>query len=185
MFATYKNKKPESKEEELQHELQHLVCQGIADMLGIMYDQRGKGDGVGKYSQPISQARQALLSSVVANVPKGKVSAVARMLETNRKQLEACRAIYQEYRDRKRTAPYNEPKSYNCYPVEYERCVIKLWKAGTRLSEKKKDTVSNPHNKSDQKQYRIRYLNQTIPHLCDWMNQQGRLELQDPNFQVS
>jgi len=176
-----------SEEEELFRELEGLVMDGIRDFFQIQSDRR-PNDGKKKGRQPHSDkiARESVQAAIVNKIPAGKVAAVARMLETNRDQLREAQGKFEGYKGGDLETIYQaEATSCNAYPEKYVEQVKKMWKAGTRKSQNKRDEVRNPAKKSDKKLYRIRLLEQSIPHLCNWMVITGRAELDDPEFHVS
>ena len=155
MLETFSGGQPgETIAERTRHHLQELVCEGVAEVLGVMSD--GRDVQGGRFKHEVQQARQVLHSSIVSNVPKGKVAAVARMLNVNRQQLEGSRALYQAFVEGERLVPHDaKAKSCNAYPHQYTECVKKLWLSGTRRSEKKKDDRRDRKNPSDLNLYRI------------------------------
>lgn len=181
------NHKSADVEEQLRHELADLVLAGVMDMFRVMYQQRQKkGRKQGRATHEIKIAREAIQAAVVNQIPPGKVAAVARLLEMDRLQLKTARTLYQDFKSGKTSVPYSaQAKSCNVYPDAYKVLVLELWEAGTRASEKKNDEVHNPDDRKDKRLYRKRFLDQTLLHLCDWMNKRGKLMLEDNDFCVS
>jgi hypothetical protein len=126
VLETFSGGQPgETISERTRHHLQEFVCEGVAEVLGVMSDRRDVQGG--RFKHDVQQARQVLHSSIVSNVPKGKVAAVARMLNVNRQQLEGSRALYQAFIDGERLVPHDaKAKSCNAYPHQYTECVKKL-----------------------------------------------------------
>ena len=183
--------KPSNAADQQCAELQSLVCDGIREMFTLLSATRASdkdepNSGHGRYSHGAQVSMQTLRATVASQIPAGKIAAVARMLDTNRDQLKAAQSLYEDFESGKAPVPYQmEERSCNAYDPEWERIVGDLWRAGTRLSEKKKDVVRNKKDKSDKHPYRIRLLEQSIPSLCIWMNRVGKEKSGDPEFQVS
>lgn len=174
-----------SEEEEVERDLQRLVVDGIKEYFNVLSEGRGEGSKQGRQAHSDKIARESAQAAIVNKIPAGKVAAVARMLQTNRDQLRDARGKFEGYKAGTDATIYQaQPTSCNMYPEAFLEYVKKMWKAGTRKSQNKKDEVRNPKKKSDKKLYRVRFLEQSIAHLCEWMNKSGKLEL-DPEFHVS
>ena len=175
-----------TEEEDMRHELEDLATDSIREVLCVSDSREGRGRKAGRLKHQDKISRRVIHASIVNQVPNGKVAAVARMLNANREQLREAKKMYDGVKAGELGALYSESaKSCNEYKPEYGACVVKMWNAGTRKSEQKKHEISNTKDKSDKQMYRIHFLEQTIPSLCQWMNIEGKHLLKDPEFHVS
>ena len=182
-------KKTATAEEEMKVELADLVIEGIIDLLRTINQKKQAESSSepraagGRLPHHLKIAREVVQAGVVNTIPAGKVAAVARMLKLDRDQLRVAQKLYDDFKSGDAPNPYSAaPPSCNGYPEKYEKVVRDLWQAGTRGSEKKSDDIRNPADRSDKKLYRKRFLDNSIPYLCDWMNKRGREMLRDEDF---
>ena len=154
-----------------------FVMQSIRHSIAVMKD---KVDG----HRPTTKDRQTLQTMVSAatnQVPDGLRAATSRLLDIRLHSLSSFRDLWANFEigDAHTPCIQKEKSGRATYPVAYRDFVLSQWYELTRRSERMKDEVRNPRDKSDKKNYRVHFREDSYGTMLKLMQAAGRNKFGD------
>ena len=112
----------------------------------------------GRYTTNDRIALQVLLGATVFDMHGASLRSVARLLGCNREKLAHCKQLWEDYIEGERECPWDfGGGSGKTMPQAYVDSIIGWWHELTRESERMDGQMRNPHDKGDERWYKVRY----------------------------
>jgi hypothetical protein len=99
---------------------------------------------------------------------------VARLLGCNREKIAHCKQLWEDYIEGERECPWDfGGGTSNTMPEAYVDSIIGWWHELTRESERMDGQMRNPHDKGDERWYKVRYREERYTDLLAEMLRRG------------
>ena len=138
---------------------------------------------IGRYTHSDRVLQQSILSSASCKLPAGTLAAAARILDTDERDLALAQSRWEEYEAGERTVFDEAEKAAT--PYQYVEFVREQWLERTRESERMRDEIRNPNDKSDPILYRVHYQEDRTIDLLDDVFEAGVFKYGSDNFTLS
>ena len=128
----------------------------------------------GRYTTNDSIALQVLSGATVFDMHGASLRSVARLLGCNREKIAHCKQLWEDYIEGERECPWDfGGGTSNTMPEAYVDSIIGWWHELTRESERMDGQMRNPHDKGDERWYKVRYREERYTDLLAEMLRRG------------
>ena len=154
--------------------LLHEIAAGIK---GYAADLR-KRAGPGRWSNNDRAANVGMYLPLAHAANNASDRKVADLLNLNRKQLSAARERLKQVSEDEngQLIPFRGAQRSDSLPEEWVEFAVQYWTANTRVSEQRKDTITDKHNRKDKTPHRIHFLESSVGMLYVRFNRDGAIQ---------
>lgn len=141
----------------------------------------------GRFPNHVRAAQQAVCAAVANAVPTRKLHVVSAELGVSIERLSEGRKHWTEWvsGDRESIADLRGNMRSDGMDDKWIEFAIDVWKTSTRRSERAKDSVRNPNDKSDKQLYRIHWLEVRIRDIHEHIVREGKRKFDVPAVETT
>lgn len=136
----------------------------------------------GRYPNHIRAAQQAVCAAISNSVPPRKLHVIQEAVGVSTARLAEGRRHWSDWvsGDRECIMDLRGKARSDSMPEEWIAFAIDIWKDNTRRSERAKDSIRNPNDKSDKKLYRVHWLEVRIADIHALILREGKRKFNQP-----
>ena len=137
---------------------------------------------LGRFPQHMRAAQQAVCAAIASAVPPRKLHVLAAEFDVTVERLAEGRRHWADWLsgDRESIADLEAKMRSDKMDEEWVSFAINIWTSSTRRSERAKDSVRNPNDKSDKRVYRVHWLEVRMGDILEVVRKEGARKFNAP-----
>ena len=168
-----KSRATQEREQDADLQVQTAIISGIKTWMDTM-----KSEFTDRYVNDIRAAQQAVASAIACELEHGQFRRAQRMTSLRREKLAAGHARFHAWLEGEVESLYDTrgAERSDRYPEEHRQWTHQFWLDECRASEKAKDGIRNPHDRSDKQYHRLHWCTESKKNLHAKCIEEGKLQ---------